>query len=330
MDYTLLEPSFSKSLGFDTSSTFIKISGSFVESSVFLFSLLISLCILGFAYSISRAGILRTEASEANIRRSNEMIKNSTLGLLGVLALYLIIGTINPDLLQGDVGLSGLSSGPVANNQAQAGGAGATGDIGLSGKESSGTPSSCDNKSNVIDAIKAGNICGNTQCTALSGCNYQTYLDTIKSAASAQGVDYKILVALMCKESKGDKNAQHKNDDGSYDCGLMQINQKTPCDASVLDPKTNISSGANLFKQKNNSVSQTYQSVPQYAGAFASYNCCSNGTNPNAPSDDCNTSSGFPGSIPKWGCPINPGSGSSNMCSVKNYACDLTACLNSI
>jgi hypothetical protein len=41
-------------------------------------------------------------------------------------------------------------------------------------------------------------------------------------------------------------------------------------------------------------------------------------------------SSGFPSSIPKWACPINPGTADLNMCSVKSYVCELSSCLNSL
>ena len=111
----------------------------------------------------------------------------------------------------------------------------------------------------------------------------------------------------------------------------MQVNQSTPCDSSSLDPQTNIARGVSKMKEKINSssASQTYPNIPAEAGVFASYNCCANGTAPNSESASCKTSDGWP-SIPKWACPIDPGTGSSNMCAVKAYACELSACLEKL
>jgi len=42
-------------------------------------------------------------------------------------------------------------------------------------------------------------------------------------------------------------------------------------------------------------------------------------------SSDCKTSDGWP-VIPKWGCPINPGTATFNACSIRSYACDIEKC----
>ena len=69
-------------------------------------------------------------------------------------------------------------------------------------------------------------ICANQGCTVLSGCKYQNYMSLIQSEASKQGVDYKMVIVTMCQESRGNPNAQNPhNDNGSFDCGLMQVNQ---------------------------------------------------------------------------------------------------------
>jgi hypothetical protein len=134
----------------------------------------------------------------------------------------------------------------------------------------------------------------------------------------------------MCKESRAQVNAAGNNPNGTFDCGLMQINQPTPCDATILNPAENIRRGVALMKEKIRLTSQTYQNIPAETGPFSSYNCCANGTVPNAPSADCTTANGFPFAIPKWACPINPGESSSNMCTVKNYACELSVCMKQL
>ena len=133
----------------------------------------------------------------------------------------------------------------------------------------------------------------------------------------------------MCKESGARKDEQNKNPNGTYDCGLMQINQPTPCDAGILDTHTNIERGVSTMRSKIAAAGRLYTNIPAEAGVFASYNCCANGTVPNSESVSCKTSDGWP-TIPKWACPIDPGTGDFNMCGVKAYACELTACLKQL
>jgi hypothetical protein len=330
--YTSLEPAYSQvlsqtgqAIGFSTSNAV-----SLFTSTSFLWSagIMISVVAAGFMYM--RAGVIRMQASEAGVKKSNEEIRRVTLGLLGVLSLFVILYTFNKGLLRGDVGLQGLKASPYrSGGGGDFAGGGATGDF-SSATTSSSNPggASCSDTQSVISALSSQNgICRGVSCTALSGCNYQQYLSAIQQAAGQAGVDSKYIVALMCKESKAVATAQNRNPNGTYDCGLMQINQPGPCDSAILDPATNISRGVSLFKQKQSATGQVYPNIPQIAGVFASYNCCANGTIPNAPSADCTQSAGFPNSIPKWACPINPGEGQFNMCAVKNYACDLTACV---
>ena len=85
-----------------------------------------------------------------------------------------------------------------------------------------------------------------------------------------------------------------------------------------------------LMKQKISASSQIYQNIPVETGPFSAYNCCANKTIPNSPSADCTPANGFPFSIPKWACPINPGEGDFNMCSVKSYACELSVCMKQL
>ncbi len=92
---------------------------------------MISVLAAGVMYA--RAGVYRMQASEVGVRKSNDEIKRVTLGLLGVLSLFVILYTFNKDLLSGNVGLDGLraaagkSGGFVSGGGGDPGGGGATG-----------------------------------------------------------------------------------------------------------------------------------------------------------------------------------------------------------
>jgi hypothetical protein len=311
--YTSLEPAFTQTftqdgqaVGFSTDAAV-----SLFASTSFLYTLGIMLSVVAAGVMYARAGVWRMEASERGVKKSNEEIKRTTLGLLGVLSLFVIIYTFNRDLLTGNVGLDGLRAGTSAYTP-----------------PSNSAPRTCDTPSYVISQLSSpGGICANTACTALSGCSYQQYLPIIRSEASRQGVDENLVIAIMCTESRGVADARNQNPNGSYDCGLMQINQTGSCSPSSLDPASNIAAGVTHLKRVISSAGQVYQNIPQTAGVAATYNCCANGTVPNAPSADCTTSSGFPFSVPKWACPINPGEGQFNMCTVKSYGCGVNACV---
>ncbi len=334
-NYTSLEPSYFQSLGKEgIAPTFTTGQAvSLFSSTSFLYSLAIMISVLAAGVMYARAGVYRMQASEAGVRKSNDEIKRVTLGLLGVLSLFVILYTFNKDLLSGNVGLDGLRAaagkggGIVSGGGGDMGGGGATGSF----PSSNNSSKTCEPTSTVIASLKStGGVCGGARCTVLTGCNYQKYLPTIQREASNAGVDYKMVIALMCKESSAREIAQNTNPNGTYDCGLMQINQKTPCDASILNPETNIARGVSLLKGKIAATNQVYPNIPTMAGVFASYNCCANGTVPHSPSADCKQETGFNQSVPKWVCPINPGDSQYNMCAVKSYACELTACLNQL
>ncbi|MEN9881172.1 MAG: hypothetical protein RLZZ308_355, partial [Candidatus Parcubacteria bacterium] len=244
--------------------------------------------------------------------------------------------------LVGDIGLEGLRIG---------GGAGTTqttpttptnttgGQTTQGGVVSSSGSGSSNRTCEAVESVRAklqssGGICRGATCTVLNGCNYQQYNSIIeKYTGSDTESDIelkKMIIVTMCKESSARRDAQNRNSNGTYDCGLMQINQANGCDGIIMTPDENIRRGVEIMKQKKSLATQTYSNVPALAGVFASYNCCANGTVPNAQSADCNASSGFPNPIPKWACPINPGDSAYNMCSVKDYACGLVACMNAL
>jgi hypothetical protein len=83
---------------------------SLFTTTSFLYTTAIMLIVGVAATRYMLAGIWRIEASERGVRKSNEEIKRVTLGLLGVLSLFVILYTFNKDLLTGEVGLAGLKS----------------------------------------------------------------------------------------------------------------------------------------------------------------------------------------------------------------------------
>ncbi len=332
MEYKSLEPNLLSSIG-GTVPSFTGATPSLFTSTSFLYTLFFVVIVVVASTKYAQAGLFRMEASQHGITKSNEIFKKTTLGLVGVFSLWLILATVNKDLLSGDVGLDALRSvagvSSNANNGSQS-----TSTI---NRPASGESRACD----PVDVVKAsiasaGGICGNTSCGILSGCKYEQYLPIIKSESERLGVDYKMIVVTMCKESSANPEANNQNPNGTYDCGLMQINQPGPCDVASLRANTtsNIIKGIETMKDKMRYTNQVYPGFPNVngipvAGVFASYNCCSNGTIPNSQSESCKTSDGWP-AIPKWACPIDPGTGKFNMCGVKSYACELTACLKNV
>jgi len=106
--YEPLEPGFTaavggKSIGFDTSTT-----PSLFTSTSFLYTLFFVIIVVAASGRYAIAGLYRMEATKPGIQKSNEIFKRVTLGLLGVFSLWLILATVNKDLLSGDVGLRAL------------------------------------------------------------------------------------------------------------------------------------------------------------------------------------------------------------------------------
>ncbi len=326
IEYKALEQSSLTTLGIQSVSFN---SGNTSFFSVISFLMMLSfIAVVGVAsIMIVKGGMLRMKASEESIRSSNEVFRRVVFGVLGVFSLFIIITTINSGLITGDIDLGKLRVGSgdaiTTNNLT-------TKEVTTSSKSTSGAVNAgCQSKEIVIQNIQNNDACKGVSCSALFGCNYSSYLATIEKYTSGDQELRKMAIVTLCKESKGVLTANNKNPDGTYDCGVMQINQKDPCPASY-DVDANIQQGINKLRSLKNNTNQTYPGFPRWGGVFASYNCCSNGTAPNSASNDCNTSSGFPGSVPKWGCPINPGDGQFNMCTVKNYTCDLVKCMEQL
>jgi hypothetical protein len=92
---------------------------SLLGVSTYIYTLFFVAIICAAFYRYVLAGIWRMEASESGVKKSNDAIKKTTLGLLGVFGLFLILFTVNKGMLTGDVGLEGLKSGSVVSGGSQ-------------------------------------------------------------------------------------------------------------------------------------------------------------------------------------------------------------------
>lgn len=126
ISYTPLEGEITREITGSTL-TYDGASPSFFASASFLYTLFFVAIVLAASYRYTLAGILRMEASESGINKSKEVFKKTTFGLLGVLSLWLILFTVNKDLLTGDVGLDALKVKPITSGGETSGGGGASG-----------------------------------------------------------------------------------------------------------------------------------------------------------------------------------------------------------
>ncbi len=266
------------------------------------------------------------DASSSKITSGHKKITNAFKFTVVSFSLVMIMLWVAPDMVTGDVDLSGFrlngSKAAVTTNTPTRPGA-----------TSQNVPSaSCSNPDTLKKSLASGSgVCAGATCTVLADCNLTPYLPIIKQEAAKQGLDYRFVAAIMCRESRGKKDSVSPPDKvGTINCGLMQINKRGTCTAEDLDPQTNIARGAALLKEKYGAISQIYPNIKKESLVAAAYNCCGGGDNPNASSNDCTVASGFPYSIPKWACPINPGTPPSNMCDVRSYACSIAACIESL
>lgn len=108
--YKKLEPGVTESLGLPPTNFSANQVVTLFASTSFIYMFLIIMCVGATAFVYLKGGLLRMQASESGIRKSNEEFKRGTLGLLGVLSLFLILYTVNKGLLFGDVGLGALKA----------------------------------------------------------------------------------------------------------------------------------------------------------------------------------------------------------------------------
>lgn len=202
----------------------------------------------------------------------------------------------------------------------------------LTGPVSKGTTQninspSCSNPEQMKQTLagNGGQVCSGAVCKGV--CRFDPVVRRIAvDEAQKSGVEYGIVLALICRESSGIVDKVGTLAKKGVDCGLMQINS-TACTPEIMNPATNIRLGIDKYKKALASASSyNYIGIQKQTLAFAAYNCCVEKTSPNAASSDCNTKTGWVNDLPRWACPTNPGEKPFNMCDVKNYACDVTAC----
>ena len=320
-----LDPNIVKDLGLSQPFGFtIGQSTSFVAITSFVLFFMLSASGIATIGRILYALGLRVANSdnEAKITTANNIITSALFALVASFSLVLLLLFINPDMVTGNVDFKNIAISDSMKVGSQT--AAQTGSTGSS---------SCPDETAFRENVNTNKtVCMTNTCNALTGCDTTTYASIINQEAIKQGVNPKIVTILMCRESKGNKNATHPNNSPtSIDCGLMQLNKpgSTSCSAEDLDPQTNIAKGVALIKSKYASVSQSYPSITKDMLVAASYNCCNTGS-PNVQSSDCTPASGYPFTLPKWACPIDPGKTDTNMCFVRNYVCDINACLSKL
>ena len=321
--YTLLEPiNGNKELSIAPSSF-----STYLQSS---FNVILGVMLVISVFRVMYGGaIFMTTDIVINKTKAKEIIINSLRGVFLAMITWGVLFFINPDTVNNNLGRIVLESGgKVVSGVGSVIGAAAgevTGSGGVSGV-------ACDSTAAAIEKVKAGqNMCSGQSCSKTCSFDAST-ASIIKDEASRANIDYRVLMAIACRESSGDINAVGNHAQNGYkDCGLMQINMKsfgtTSCTPEIMDIRRNVQEGIKLFKQKVGNT-YTYANVSMTSQVFAAYNCCANGDNPNSTSVSCNSSTGFDKPIPKWACPIDPGSSAFNMCNVRNYACDVESCIS--
>lgn len=171
-----------------------------------------------------------------------------------------------------------------------------------------------------------GTVCNGTG--SCPSCNASAFEGFIASYGNPAGISLGLIRGLIARESSCNPRAVKNESDGTQSCGLMQVNTRSSsysC-SQLQDPETGIKEGVRILAaafSSARSLSSSYGStVTVNELAAAIHNA---GAGQSSRSADCNTSSGWP-TIPKWGCPINPGTAQFNACAIRNYACNVGAC----
>ena len=109
--YVPLEGNFTGAVGVKAPS-FSGDTPSLFTSTSFLYTLFFVIIILTASSRYLIASLWRMEGTTGSIKKSNDEFKRVTIGLLGVLSLWLILSTVNKDMLTGDVGLGAFKATP--------------------------------------------------------------------------------------------------------------------------------------------------------------------------------------------------------------------------
>ena len=258
-------------------------------------------------------------------------------GLALILCGWLIVNTIINVLASDDMGIgiqkenwytftcdSKSTATTIAGNTAP--GAAVGGATAAPGAAGGGAAACAAPDSEKTRMNSGGTVCNSSGvCPA---CNTSAFDTFITSYGNTAGISLGLIRGLIARESSCVSTAEKSESNGTKSCGLMMVNttSSTYTCEQLKDPETGIREGVRILKAAFVSA----QSLkPQYGNtvtveelAAAIHNA---GAGQSAKSVDCSSATGWP-TIPKWGCPINPGTAEFNACRIKNYACNVGAC----
>lgn len=195
---------------------------------------------------------------------------------------------------------------------------------GTAGGGEGGGGAVCENVDVAKTRLKSGGTVCNNSGTCPS-CNTAPFETLIQKSAGV--VPLSLIRGLIARESSCDPTKEKSESNGTKSCGLMQVNtaaSSKTCE-NLKDPKIGIEEGiriltdAYLQAQIKKSLYGNTVTVNELAAAI--HNA---GAGQSTESADCKQPD-WP-VIPKWGCPINPGTAQFNACAIKDYACNVGAC----
>lgn len=183
-----------------------------------------------------------------------------------------------------------------------------------------------DPNSEKLRINSGGTVCNNSG--ACPSCNTSAFDTYITSYGNAAGISLGFIRGLIARESSCVPSKEKSESNGTKSCGLMMVNTSSSaytCE-QLKDPETGIREGVRIlaaaFTSARSLSAQYGARVTVEELAAAIHNA---GAGQSAASVDCSAGTGWP-TIPKWGCPINPGTAEFNACRIKNYACNVGAC----
>lgn len=213
----------------------------------------------------------------------------------------------------------------LANTGASSSATGATGSS--SGGSSSSGGAACEDISAAKSRISSGGtVCNGTG--SCPSCNTAAFDSFISTYGGAAGISLPFIRGLIARESSCNPSSVKNESNGTKSCGLMQVNtgaSSYTC-SQLQDPETGIKEGVRILAAafgSARSLSSSYGStvtVEELAAAI--HNA---GAGQSSASVDCTVSSGWK-TMPKWGCPINPGTAEFNACRIRDYACNVGKC----
>ena len=297
---------------------------------------------IGIAVLVAMAVLYIISTGDENLmKKAKEGITASLIGFVIMLSAWLIVNT-TLRILSIDNGagkpLAGLVStgaftftcdtasnvvGAASRNAAAAG----TTDTPSRGVTPRGG-TVCENPDQEKQRLSSGGtVCNNTgSCPSCITASFETY---IQQYGNASGISLSFIRGLIARESSCIPSKEKSESNGTKSCGLMMVNTNSStytCN-QLKDPETGIREGVRIlaaaFASARSLSSQHYGStVTVNELAAAIHNA---GDHQSATSVDCTSGSGWP-VIPKWGCPISPGSAEFNACAIRSYACNVGAC----